>query len=1082
MLIAAVAGLSYGCVQMEEMRTYAPEDVVPPVLNPLDINDITVTDDNLDETVTFVWDAADFGVRAQVNYAIEVAYDDDETGETRRVTIQSGINGTSHEMTYEELNYTVGLAADMGGLGVPLETPSTVRFYVGASVGLSADVYWSLPMELTMSVIYAEPRYPNVWVIGKYSNWDHSRSQFLFSFDNNAEFEGIIDFGENAAENNGGTSDDVGFKLTGAANWNNTTGNWGIGAEMPDAEAEEITLVNNGGNIANVYTKRYYSLAYNTTTLELTRQYAFDRLVVYGDAVGEEQTMLFSTLDQEFYLDATLEDGTLNFALVDGSQRTVLGSATAGILDSENPITATAGNFRIYVDLNNSDEKTYEFNADDYGKEVDEEEEITDPTGHTWGIVSEKNNWGEPVGDEEPELDLAMVLDGDYYVRRNVSLTAGEEFKIRYDNDWFDADDNPTNFGADENKEIAPAAGQTYMAAVLVSNGGGNLYVSRTDEYDIYFNPELGYIHIRPAGSDAPGDIDWGLTGSFTGWEPGEDLPMVAAEGEGQEYYIYEGLELTEDAILKFRYGNMFRDGGDNAFGLPAGTPETGTNVTLNAPVALDADGGAAAIALSAGTYDLVLYPTQRTAYVISDPEGVTIPDRITWGITGTMTGWADNKDRLMVSSDGYYLLENTRLEAGAGFRFRYGNNDSGSSYGFSVDTHVSKSENVIALVSGGEGSLIVDEAGDYDIYLNPDYGFVYIKAHGDPAPSAVSFGIKAGITEGMPDLSMIQSGSEFVCSNVRFPASDAFTIRVSNNDGLVFGGTSSGTDTVIAAVEDGSAISILPGLYNIYFNYARKEIRVTGSVSDPQWGVVGTFNGWGNDWIMVEENGYLVCYGLRFDTDNIVDEDGGNSNAFKLRYGWNWDSGSVGAPGSENLEVPVNTAVNVVNNSGSKDLIVPEAGTYDIYFDPDALLVYVMDEGKTPADAETPEPVGHSYAIRGGAFGWDAGLAMTDNGTYGVATGIESASLMQPFKLYDNNTGLWYGRGGSDQYVHPIPVGEAVELYNNNHSSEGKSNVSLVDTASEGMYDVYFVYPAGTGTEDTGTIYIMNAGEVPEF
>ena len=188
MLIAAAAGLSYGCVQMEEMRTYAPEDVVPPVLNPLDINDITVTDDNLDETVTFVWDAADFGVRAQVNYAIEVAYDDDETGETRRVTIQSGINGTSHEMTYEELNYTVGLTADMGGLGVPLETPSTVKFYVGASVGLSSDVYWSLPMELTMSVIYAEPRYPNVWVIGKYSNWDHSRSQFLFSFDNNAEF------------------------------------------------------------------------------------------------------------------------------------------------------------------------------------------------------------------------------------------------------------------------------------------------------------------------------------------------------------------------------------------------------------------------------------------------------------------------------------------------------------------------------------------------------------------------------------------------------------------------------------------------------------------------------------------------------------------------------------------------------------------------------------------------------------------------------------------------------------------------------------------------------------------------------
>ena len=183
MMLAAAAVVSAGCQQMEEMRTYAPEDVVPPVLNPLDIEEIVVTEDNLDETVAFVWDAADFGVRAQINYAIAAEYDGE--GETRRVTIQSGITSTSHEMTYEDLNYTIGLAADLGGLGVPLETPSTVRFYVGASLGNGTDTWWSAPLELAMSVIYAEPRYPNVWVIGKYSNWDHSRSQFLFSFNFN---------------------------------------------------------------------------------------------------------------------------------------------------------------------------------------------------------------------------------------------------------------------------------------------------------------------------------------------------------------------------------------------------------------------------------------------------------------------------------------------------------------------------------------------------------------------------------------------------------------------------------------------------------------------------------------------------------------------------------------------------------------------------------------------------------------------------------------------------------------------------------------------------------------------------------
>ena len=1083
-LLAAVAGISAGCQRMEEMRTYEPGDVVPPVLNPLDIDAITVTDENLDETVTFVWDAADFGVRAQINYSLEAEYEDSEAGETRRTVIQSGISATSLEMTYENLNYTVGLSADLGGLGVPLDTPEQVRFYVGASVGNSDDIYWSEPQELTMTVIYAEPRYPNVWVIGKYSNWDHARSQFLFSFGNNAEYEGIVDFGENAAENNGGTADDVGFKLTGAANWNNATGNWGVGADRPEAEAEEITLVNNGGNIANVFSKRYYSLAYNTTSLVLVRQYAFDRLMVYGTAVGEdEQTMLFNTSDQKFWLDATLTEGTLNFALADGTERTVLGSATEGILDSENPIAAPAGNYRIYVNLNNSDERTYEFNADDYGKEIDEEEEITDPTGHTWGIAGTMNNWGNEDSEGETEPDLAMVLDGDYYVRRNVALTVSDEFKIRFDNEWEDEDNVQTNYGASDAENgltLRPAEGSAYMGAALVLGGGGNISVNADGTYDIYFNADQGYIHVRPAGSDAPGDITWGLVGSFTGWTPGEDWLMTAAEGEGQEYYIYEGLELTEPAQLKFRYGNMFKDGGDNVYGLPSGTAG---EVALDEPVNLDADGSAANLEIPAGTYDLVLYPDQRVVYIISGAD-VNVPDRITWGICGSMTGWADNMDKLMTESDGYYVLENQSLTAGAEFKFRYGNNWNGDSYGYDSGVRLSASDDAVALVYGGgdDNNIVVAEDGNYDLYLAPSYGFAYIKEHGADAPGAVSFGIQAGITDGLSDLTMSQSGSDFVCTNVRFPDSDSFRIRVSNNDGLVFGGTSSGTNTVITAEVDGPAISVLPGIYNIYFNYDRREIRIEGNVDEPRWGIVGTFNGWTNDRLMTEEDGFFVYRGLSFETDNVADANGGNSNAFKLRKGWSWDSGNVGVPGNGPVEISVNTGISVINDGGSKDLIVPEAGTYDIWFDESSMKLYVMEEGKTPADAEnpdTPEP-GQTYFIRGEAFGWDAGREMTDAGTHAILTGIDAADLKQSFKLYDSAAKLWYGRGGGDTYIHPIPVGKAVELYNNNNNSEGQSNVRLDENAEAGTYDVWFFYPSGTGEGDTGTIYIVKTGETP--
>ena len=392
-----------------------------------------------------------------------------------------------------------------------------------------------------------------------------------------------------------------------------------------------------------------------------------------------------------------------------------------------------------------------------------------------------------------------MVLDGDYYVRRNVRLSVSDMFKIRYDNEWEDEDDAPMNFGAEADMALAPADGSVYMAAALVSNGGGNISVSVDGEYDIYFNVTLGYLHVRPAGSDAPGDIAWGLTGSFTDWAPGEDLQMTAAEGSGQEYYVYEGLVVDETATFKFRYGNMFKNGSDNVFGLPSGTSGP---VALNVPVNLDADGAAADLEIAAGTYNMVLYPTQRVAYVIEQNAGINVPDRITWGISGTMTGWADNMDILMTQSGGYYVAENIHVPAGAEFKFRYGNNWNGNNYGFPANESVAASDNVLALVSGGTGNLTVQAEGDYDFYLNPDYGFLYVKTAGSPAPAAVSFGINAGITADMPDLTMIQSGNEFVCTNVRFPESDAFRIRISNNDGLVYGGTWAGTDVAIDSAD----------------------------------------------------------------------------------------------------------------------------------------------------------------------------------------------------------------------------------------------------------------------------------------
>lgn len=963
MMMAAAATMAAGCQQLDEMRLLPPDQVVPPVLNPLGITELVITNDNLDETVSFAWDAADFGVRAQAAYTIEAEYDDPASGtEGARVAISQGIAGTSYEASYEDINYMLGLTAEMGGAGVPLNTASDVKFYVSASVGTGGEKYYSEPVDLTVTVIYAEPRYPKVWVIGKYCNWEHARSQFLFSFDSNAEYEGVVDFGQNHLDYNSGTSDDAGFKLTGAASWNNATGNWGLGGTAPEDEAEEIVLSVAGGNIANVYEYRYYSFAFNTTTRRLTKQLGFEKFVVKGSAIGnEEKEMTFDTGSQEFYIDAVLEAGDLLFGFADGAERTWLGSLTAGILDGagENPVDAPAGEYRIYVNLNNTGERTYEFNSEDYGKTDDEEEEITDPTGHTWGLTSDAiNGWGADIDPETEETvpDEPLVLNGDYYVIKNVHLNAGEKFKLRYDNKWQDEETSENlSFGGYNGVEV----GLKINEGTQLSRGGGDLSVGTAGDYDIYFNESMALIHIREAGSEAPGAVTWGIVGSFTKWADGEDLEMTRAEDRNAGYYVYEGLELKVEDAFKFRNGNAWVYDSSNQIAAGSSDP-----VSVGTALSLVKGSSSNDIKVAeAGTYDIILYPDQAFAYIIPSGEDFETPAKVSWGVTGTMTDWADDRDILMDEDeeDGYFVIKGLKLSADDEFRLRYGNNDGTSSYGPSADTPMEASSDAHLLTSGGQGKIQVNEAGEYDIYLNDEYGVMYMLESGSEAPAPFSFGIQSNITDGMPDLTMTADGEYFVCKNVWFPSGERnwLKIRVSSNDGITWGGTYIDYDTMIPAVQDGPAIvptdviDEWAGAYDVWFNYNTRKIYIMGpgkhpstAVGEvPEWGIVGHFNNWGNDLKMYMERNIFVYKGLTFENEN---DESINSNAIKIRLGGSWDAGNIGTSGSD-VDAAPGDAISVINDGGSKNIIVPK-GTYDIWFDPDAMKVWVMDSGKIPS------------------------------------------------------------------------------------------------------------------------------------
>lgn len=369
MMLAATTGLFAACQDLDEMHTYAPEDVVAPVLHNLP-EEIVITSENMGETQVFTWDAADFGVSTQINYSLEAS-----CGEGDPVVLFADLTDTSTEQPYESINTKLVYDA-----GVEPDTPTQVNFYISATIGTDFEKFYSAPVAVTMTVTKAERVYPTVWVIGDYCGWNHSNSQFLFSFsDDEINYEGMIDFGEKAAN---------GFKLTGIGGWDDSC-NWGTDgeAEAPEAEAASIKLISagNSGNIT-AYSKRFYRFAFNRESLTLTKELSFDQLGIVGDGVGSwdnDIVMEFDTKTQRFWADVELVSGAIKFR-ADGAWDTSFGSSTEGMLDGSDNIQVPAGNYRIYVNLNNSAAMTYELNADDYGQGGGEEE--PDPETADWYI------------------------------------------------------------------------------------------------------------------------------------------------------------------------------------------------------------------------------------------------------------------------------------------------------------------------------------------------------------------------------------------------------------------------------------------------------------------------------------------------------------------------------------------------------------------------------------------------------------------------------------------------------------------------------------------------------------------------
>lgn len=589
MMLAAATGLLSACQKLDEVKAYDPDKVVAPVLHALP-GEIVITPDNMGSTQTFTWDAADFGVRTQINYSIEASYNDGA-----KLVLFTGMNGTSSEQTYESLNNILALSVEDGGLGVPSGEPTDVDFYISATIGTDFEKFYSAPATVRMTVTTAERTYPQVWVIGDYCGWNFDNAQGLFCFSGDeVTYEAIVDLGEKAAN---------GFKLSGEAGWNDAC-KWGTDgdAAAPETEAPSITLISSGGsgNIM-VYSKRFYRFVFDRSTLTLSNKLSFNSMGIIGDATpggwDTDTEMNFDTQKQRFWVDVTLTAGEFKFR-ADNDWAINFGGADGRLSQNGDNIKATAGNYRVYATLNNSAEITYELNAGDYGTGGGEEPD-PGPEKADWYIHGQTvatPDWG-PTAMESASSNIVA------YKAAGVEVAANSEF-------LFKSGDESQWIGADAAFAGSSPYTCTIGSAFKVSADKVNAVIAEAGTYDYWLLPEAGRAYVMAAGAKPELVADtWGLVGNITGWG---DLGDFSMSEEGA-YLVRKGVVLTTASEFKIRFNNAWDDSKNY------GTASGGA-VDINKAVDIITSGGSQNMKVQLdGTYDIYFDLANSQIYIMSE-------------------------------------------------------------------------------------------------------------------------------------------------------------------------------------------------------------------------------------------------------------------------------------------------------------------------------------------------------------------------------------------------------------------------------------------------------------------------------
>ena len=822
-LIMIAAGLlAVSCEQSHIDAVFNPAAVTAQTLG--NIPGAVLSSDG--EAITASFNAADFKLDVATNYALYASASSsmaDKKKMSSTISIDKETGAGSIKLLQKDINSMVF------NLGGEADVPFTIYFQLSAAMANDKNAAIAATEQLSnivsaeftaySTVIRDVDLFDHVWAIGnsaKMGNWSHEKVyQFLYDYNKTGNtFSGLLDFGEEHADNQ--------FKFTGAAGWEDATGNWGVADGQDAPEPATLQLENGSSTNITVYTeKRYYAFSLNTTSLELSKLFSFDNVGIVGafngwDPADASMKMTFNDYLSRFWIDMTFSEATELKFTCDDKWETNWGGADGETAAGGANIAVEPGSYRIYLNLNKGQ---YEFSASMFGKDEPGGEEPAPVVWEGWGVVGTINSWGA-------DGDVHMSTVGDFWVAKSVSLSADDQFKFRKDEDW------GVNIGAagDADPFVVEVGAKNEGAA-----GGKNLSVPADGKYDLYVNPEEMTFYVMAEG-EVPGELaTWGVVGTINSWGGTADLAM-SVEGN---FLVRKNVALTADDQFKIRYQNNW-DVNRGA----AGNVEP----FIMGEDAIQAVANGKNLGVAAdGEYDIWYDEGNEVLFVV--PSGQALQY---WGVVGNLTDWGGSPDFIMYKEGEFYVHRGISFTTDHQFKIRQ-NSDWTVNRGAPGDVEPFKvdANSVVDATQNGK-NLGVNEDGKYDVWYNAETEKLYVMAEGTtpddavepepPTPTAPdSWGLVGEMTgwaDGA-DIVMTKEGVWFYATNVSLKAGEQWKIR---GDGAwAFNRGAEGdvepfevtVDTALAVVQGGKNLAVAEtGEYDIYFDseYDRLYVMTAGN------------------------------------------------------------------------------------------------------------------------------------------------------------------------------------------------------------------------------------------------------------